>query len=75
MNKLLVAMMAAAMATASIGQENRRCEPTPDTSNIGGGYHHEGIYSQPKKLKKGAGHKKLTRAQRKKMNYYETKRR
>lgn len=30
------------------------------------GYHHDGIYSQPKKLRKGAGHKKLTRAQRKK---------
>lgn len=39
------------------------------------GYHHSGIYSQPKKLKKGAGQKKLTRAQRKKRNYYETKRR
>lgn len=31
------------------------------------GYHHEGIYSQTKKLRKGAGHKKLTRAQRKKL--------
>ena len=31
------------------------------------GYHHDGIYSQPKKLRKGAGHKKLTRAQRKKL--------
>ena len=29
------------------------------------GYHHEGIYSKQKKLRKGAGHKKLTRAQRK----------
>lgn len=39
------------------------------------GYHHDGIYSQQKKLRKGAGHKKLTRAQRKKRNYYETRRR
>lgn len=31
------------------------------------GYHHDGIYSQPKKLRKGAGHKKLTRAQRKRL--------
>lgn len=38
------------------------------------GYHHDGIYSQPKKLRKGAGHKKLTRAQRKKGKFYETKR-
>ena len=67
MNKLLVAMMAATMASASVGQENRHSEPRPDTSNIGGGYHHDGIYSQPKKLKKGAGHKKLTRAKRKKL--------
>ena len=28
--------------------------------------YHEGIYSKPKKLRKGAGHKKLTRAQRRK---------
>lgn len=31
------------------------------------GYHHSGIYSKPKKLRKGAGHKKLTRAQRKRL--------
>lgn len=67
MNKFLVAMMAAAMASASVGQEDRHYEPTPDTSNIGAGYHHSGIYSQPKKLRKGAGHKKLTRAQRRKL--------
>lgn len=30
------------------------------------GREHSGMYSQPKKLRKGAGHKKLTRAQRKK---------
>lgn len=39
------------------------------------GYHHSGIYSKQKKPRKGAGHKKMTRAQRKKRNYYETKRR
>ena len=39
----------------------------PDTSNIGGGYDHNGMYSKSKKLRKGAGHKKLTRAQRKKL--------
>ena len=66
MNKLLVAMMAAVMASTSVGRE-RSYEPNPDTSNIGGGYHHEGIYSKQKKLRKGFGHKKLTRAQRKKL--------
>ncbi len=30
------------------------------------GREHSGMYSQPKKLRRGAGHRKLTRAQRKK---------
>lgn len=57
--------------------EKRSCVSPTKCKNVDeiDGYHHKGIYSQPKKLKKGAGQKKLTRAQRKKMNYYETKRR
>ena len=35
------------------------------TDNFGGGYEHKGMYSQPTKLRKGAGKKKLTRAERK----------
>ena len=35
------------------------------TDNFGGGYAHNGMYSQAKKIRKGAGHKKLTRAERK----------
>lgn len=35
------------------------------TDNFGGGYEHNGMYSQAKKIRKGAGHKKLTRAERK----------
>lgn len=31
------------------------------------GYHHDGIYSQSKKLRKGAGHRKMTRAQRRRL--------
>lgn len=38
-----------------------------DVSDIPGNYH-SGIYSKQKKLRKGAGKKKLTRAQRKKLN-------
>lgn len=55
-----------AMSCLANAQSRQTSEYTrPDTSNIGGGYNHSGMYSQPKKLRKGAGHKKLTRAQRK----------
>lgn len=73
----LAEVMALSMLACPYGREDvRSYSPTPCKSvdNIPG-YHHDGIYSQPKKLKKGTGHKKLTRAQRKKRNYYETKRR
>lgn len=57
-----------AMSCLASAQSRQTSEYTrPDTSNIGGGYDHDGIYSKPKKLRKGAGHKKLTRAQRKKL--------
>ena len=64
---LLEAAMLGSMACGPYGHEDRHCEPRPDTSDVGGGYHHDGIYSQPKKLRKGAGHKKLTRAQRRRL--------
>ena len=43
-----------------------RCKNTSEIP----GYAHSGMYSQSKKLRKGAGSKKLTRAQRKKMAQY-----
>lgn len=67
MNKLLsMQALMLGLTVSSFTQEERRYEPRPDTSNIGGGYAHNGMYSQPKKLRKGAGQKKLTRAQRRK---------
>ena len=57
-----------ALANANSGYK-RHCEPRPGTSNIGGGKPHNGMYSQPKKLRKGAGKKKLTRAQRKRLQH------
>lgn len=48
------------------GGERSYCSPTKCKSvDEIAGYHHEGIYSKSKKLRKGAGHRKLTRAQRK----------
>ena len=56
------------MSCLASAQSRQTSEHTrTDTSNIGGGYSHDGMYSKPKKLRKGAGHKKLTRAQRKKL--------
>lgn len=56
------------MMSCLVGAQGRQTSEytRPDTSNIGGGYAHNGMYSQPRKLRKGAGHKKLTRAQRRK---------
>ena len=67
MNKLLYACMMPMMVSASMNECCPREENVrKDTSNIGGGYEHDGMYSQSKKIRPGAGHKKLTRAQRKK---------
>ena len=67
-----IAMPILALGAATTGLAQGYDEPTetrrrPDTSNIGGGYEHNGMYSQSKKIRPGAGQKKLTRAQRKKL--------
>ena len=68
MNKLIYAtmiplLMSSPMENCYPQKENVR----KDTSNFGGGYEHDGMYSQTKKLRKGAGKKKLTKAERKKL--------
>lgn len=60
-NALMMSCLANVQGNSQVERHTR-----PDTSNIGGGYSHDGMYSQPKKLRKGAGHRKLTRAQRRK---------
>ena len=66
-NVMLMSMLAG-MSDYSLYSEQQhsptRCK---DVSDIPGNYHN-GIYSKQKKLRKGAGKKKLTRAQRKKFN-------
>ena len=75
--KLKAAMLSNVLALSMLGDsymwsENyypgREYSPTKckDVSDIPGNYH-SGIYSKQKKLRKGAGKKKLTRAQRKKI--------
>ena len=71
-NSLMKIAMPILALGAAAGLAQSYDEPTetrrrPDTSNIGGGYEHNGMYSQSKKIRPGAGQKKLTRAQRKKL--------
>lgn len=68
--KLLVNLAAASFLLGGpYGYDDVRHSAPTRCKNVDeiAGYHHEGIYSKQKKLRKGAGHKKLTRAQRKKM--------
>lgn len=62
-------MLMGAMASGPYGVDDRPSySPTPCKKvDEVPGYHHEGIYSKQKKLRKGFGHKKMTRAQRRRL--------
>lgn len=75
----IAGMMAMATGTPLYDTEfNRQSRKGPSTppklqhSTDGGDHSH--LLTQPKKLRKGSGSKKLTRAQRKKMRYMDKKR-
>ena len=61
--------MSAILGMASSPEPKYRKPRKNYTDNFGGGYEHNGMYSQSKKIRKGAGKKKLTRAQRKERRF------
>ena len=69
MNKIERAAMYVALAAAAAGPYGHEDRVSISHEPKKEGYAHNGMYSQAKKLRKGAGHRKLTRAQRKKMRF------
>ena len=67
MKRLLTSILAASsiLGMASSPEPEYSKPRKKYTDDFGGGYAHNGMYSQAKKIRKGAGHKKLTRAERK----------
>jgi len=77
MLKIMAPLMAMTMASGGDSCLYPSYEPHEPTRSKSKeeipGYEHDGMYSQTKKLRPGAGKKKLTRAQRKKLAQYNTK--